>query len=117
MWPRTIEVMFGAWLVISPFVFRATPGAEPYTANAVACGATIMLCSMLSFWRPLRRAHLGTLLVALWVAGHGYFFAERPGPPAAQNELMTGLLILIFAILPSENNAPPEPWRGTVRRA
>jgi SPW repeat len=114
MWPRTVEVMLGAWLIISPFVFRDTPGADAYTVNVAVSGALVVLFSLSCFWRPLRRAHLGSLAVALWLAGHGYFSAVRPGPPAAQNELMTGLLLLLFVILPSETNEPPEPWRSPV---
>jgi hypothetical protein len=45
--------------------------------------------------------------VSCWLAGHGYVSAVRPGPPAAQNEIMVGLLLLLFAILPNDVNRPP----------
>lgn len=116
MWPRTIELMLGAWLLVSPFVFAGTTAADSYTATTVACGALVVLLSLLAFWEPCRLAHVGTLLVALGLAGHGYFAAARPGPPAAQNELMIGLLLLLFVILPSETNQPPRPWRAPLGR-
>lgn len=106
--------MFGAWLMASPFVFRATADSGAYSASSFICGGLVMALSLLCFWTPLRYAHLGTLLVALSLAGHGYFAADRPGPPAAQNEIMTGLLLLLFAILPSNVNEPPRPWRPPV---
>lgn len=113
MWTRTVEVMLGCWLLVTPFVFRGTEAIGNYTANAVVSGALIIIASTLSFWHPLRLAHLLTLLVALWLAAHGYFSAERPGPPAAQNEMTVGLTLLLFAILPSESNKVPVPWRGS----
>lgn len=115
MWPRVVEIMLGCWLLVTPLVFRDTPGAGNYAGNALVCGALLGTLSLLSFWRPLRLAHLGTLLVALWLTGHGYFSAQRPGPPAAQNEITVGLILLLFAVLPNEINQRPLPWRGSHR--
>ena len=111
MWPRVIEGMLGAWLLLTPFVFRGTEAVGGYVFNAVACGAAIAVASLLSFWRPTRHARFLTLAASLWLALHGYFGAERPGPPAAQNELVIGLTLLLFAIMPNEVNQVPEPWR------
>lgn len=112
MWPRVIELMLGAWLLVSPFVFRATPALERYTWSMVAAGSVVVIASLLSFWPRAAGARFVTLLASLWLAGHGYFAAPRPGPPAAQNEIMLGLLLLVFAILPNETNRPPESWRN-----
>lgn len=111
MWPRVAEVALGCWLVITPFVFRGTTAVEDYALNAAMTGSVVIVASLLSFWSRLRMAHLVTLAAALWLAAHGYFLAERPGPPAAQNELTTGLLLLLFAILPNEINDEPRGWR------
>ena len=112
MWPRVGEVALGCWLLLTPFVFRDTPALGNYTVSAVASGSVVILASLLSFWDRTRFAHIVTLFASFWLAAHGYFWAERPGPPAAQNELTVGLLLLLFAILPNEINAPPRPWRG-----
>jgi hypothetical protein len=111
MWPRVVEVMLGCWLLVTPFVFRDTPAVGEYTANAVVSAALLIAASLLTFWRRTRLAHLGTAVVALWLICHGYFAAARPGPPAAQNEIVVGLVLLLFAILPSETNEVPLPWR------
>jgi hypothetical protein len=111
MWPRVVEIMLGCWLLVTPFVFRSTPHVDDYTMNAAVCGAIVITASLLSFWDRLRLAHVVTLLVSLWLAAHGCFFAERPGPPAGQNELVSGLLLLLFAVLPNEINDVARPWR------
>lgn len=111
MWPRVVEVMFGSWLVISPFVFRGTPELERYAVSMVVSGTLIAIASTLAFWSPAAGARYLTLLTSLWLMGHGYFAAARPGPPAAQNELVVGLLLVLFAILPNEINRPPAAWQ------
>lgn len=113
MWPRTVEVLLGCWLLITPFVFRETSEVDRYVINSVACGALVIVASLLSFRDGTRFARFVTLLVSLWLAVHGYVFAARPGPPAAQNELAIGLMLLLFAILPNEINDAPRPWRDT----
>lgn len=114
MWPRVVEVTLGAWLLITPFVFRDSPAIHTYATNAMISGSVVIVASLLCFWRRADRSYFVTLLVALWLIGHGYFSAERPGPAPAQNEIMVGLLLLLFAILPTETNQPPGPWRGRI---
>ena len=111
MWPRVVEVMFGAWLLIVPFVFRATPQIESFVASSVVAGSVVIIASLMSFWPPAGWARFVTLGASIWLIGHGYFAAVRPGPPAAQNEIMVGLLLVLFAILPNETNRPPIGWR------
>ena len=112
MWPRVVEVMLGAWLVISPFIFRGTPQVSDYTLNVVISGCVIIVSSLLAFWSRAGGARFVTLAASIWLMAHGYFSAVRPGPPAAQNEIMIGLLLVLFAILPNETNRPPAAWRG-----
>lgn len=111
MWPRVIEGMLGCWLLVTPFVFRGTTAVEDYTTSALVSGAVVIVMAVLSFWEPARLARFVTLGVSLWLALHGYFAAERPGPPAAQNEIMIGLTLLLFAIIPNEASRPPRAWR------
>jgi hypothetical protein len=111
MWPRVVELMLACWLLMMPLVFRGTPAVGEYALNGVVSGAVIAMTSLLSLAPRLQLARLGTLAVAVWVAAHGYFAAPRPGPPAAQNELVVGLILMLFAVLPNHINQPPIPWR------
>lgn len=115
MWPRVVEGMLGAWLLVTPFVFRGTNAVGDFVASSVISGIVIAVASLLSFWRPTRHARFVTLAASLWLSLHGYFGAERPGPPAAQNELVIGLTLLLFALMPNEVDDVPEPWRGSRR--
>jgi hypothetical protein len=106
-----VEVMLGCWLAISPFVFRHPASEWKPWANDLACACAVVAFALLSYWPPLKHAHLATGVVALWLIGYGYFAAPHPLPPAMQNELLTGLLLALFAIIPNEANQPPQMWR------
>ena len=107
MWPRVVEVMLGAWLVITPLVFRGTEGIGGYSTNAVVSGSIVIVASLLAFWPPAAGARYVTLATSCWLTAHGYLWAVRPGPPAAQNEITIGLILLLFAILPNHVNREP----------
>lgn len=110
MWSRVVEFMLGCWLAVSPFVF--TPGEQGPESPLV-----IWLCSLLvigfglaSYWHPLRHLHLANAVVALAMIGYGRFAAPAPVPPALQNLILTGLLLLMFALVPNRASQPPRCW-------
>ena len=115
MWPRVVEVMLGCWIAISPFVFRHPYDETALWANDWICASLVVLFALLSYWPPLRRAHLATIVVALWMIGFGWMH-ERPVPPAYQNEIFTGLIILMTCIIPSHATEPPPGWLAWYER-
>ena len=79
--------------------------------NDVACGLLIIVLAVLSFFRPTRWAHVGIGGAALWLGLTAYFSVERPGPPAAQYEIVLAWLLLLVFLIPNEATQPPVPWR------
>jgi hypothetical protein len=110
MWARVIEVMLGCWLAMSPFIFRHGPEEKFLWFSDLFSALLVILLALISFWPPLRFAHVANLLVALWLIAFG-FWASYPVPPALQNDIVVGLLLLMFAIIPNEATLPPRPWR------
>jgi hypothetical protein len=115
MWARVIEVMLGLWLVVSPFIFQHSAESRNLWVNDLTCGFATVTLALFSFWRPLRYAHLAIGGIAVWLIGFG-FLAGHPAPPASQNQILVGLLLAMFAIIPNEANLPPEPWRSNSHR-
>ena len=111
MWARVVEIMLGCWLAISPFVFDHPVENSAWWINDLCSGFAVGTLALLSFWTPLRHAHFGLLLVALWLIGFAYLALPYPTPPALQNDLIVGLLLLMFAIIPNEASLPPQKWR------
>jgi hypothetical protein len=110
MWARTTEVMLGLWLAASPFVFGHPPEEPGPWWNDFGTASVVVTVSLLSFWSGARHAHLLNLLAGLWLVGFGYLGGDPPSP-AAQNDLIVGLLLLMLAIIPSEATLPPGEWR------
>lgn len=115
MWPRVVELMLGVWLAISPFIFRHAPEDLFLWVNDLSCGLLVITCSCLSFWEPARHARFTTLVAALWLVSSAYVSGGHPAPPASQNELLVGLLLAMFAIIPNEAGEPPRSWRRFVQ--
>ena len=108
MWARVIEVMLGFWLAMSPFIFRHVPEERALWFNDLFSASIVIVLALISFWPPLRFAHLANLLVAGWLIAFGYF-ASYPTPPALQNDIVVGLLLMMFAIIPNQATLPPRP--------
>jgi hypothetical protein len=116
MWARVIEFMLGCWLAASPFIFRH-PDESVLLWGTDWIGATLVIAfALLSYWRALRGMHLLTLLVAIGLMGMGRF-ANTGVPPGAQNEIIVGLLLFTFAIVPNHASRPPAAWYGDAAKS
>jgi hypothetical protein len=109
VWPRIFESLLGAWLTASASLFGATTAAQPIA------GAAVIAFSMLSLVRRTAWMHWFTGVAALWIGGIPYFTVPRPGPPAAQNEIVIALLLLMTFLLPTWVTSPPESWKRLER--
>lgn len=111
MWARIIEVMLGCWLAMSPFIFHHGAEDGALWFNDLISALIVIVLALVSFWPPLRFAHVGNLAIALWLIAFGFWASPYPTPPALQNDIIVGLLLLMFAIVPNEATRPPRPWR------
>jgi len=111
MWARVCETMIGCWLLMSPFIFRHSEGAWALWATDLGAGFATIVLALASYWDPLRRAHLAILAVAFWLVGFGRFAESPPLSPALQNDILVGLLLMLFAIIPTEASEPPRAWQ------
>lgn len=114
MWSRIVEILIGLWLCTSPFLFGHSHSNLAWWINDIAAGGCVILFALLAFWHPTRRAHLLTLLVAFWLIGFAYYHGLGDAPPASQNHLAVGLLLLMFAVIPNHASDPPVSWAKTV---
>jgi len=110
MWPRVVEFMLGCWLAISPFVFRHGPSDTLYWVADFLAATLVIVLALISYWKPARRAHLLIIVVATGMILYGRFGGSHPLDAALQNHIVTGLLLLMFAIIPNEAFQPPLGW-------
>lgn len=113
MWARVVEFMLGCWLAISPFIFAHEHDQIVLWATDWIAAALVIACALLSYWHPTRHAHVLTALVACGLVLIGRFSSTESPSPAQQNEIVIGLVLVMFAIVPNQAFWPPAPWRGT----
>ena len=117
MWPRITELAIGLWLCASPLLFRGSDSAPSPAVNSFLYGTLVIATSVLSFWEPARHARIGTALVGLWLLAFSYAAAGRPAALELQNLFVSGLLLILFTVVPNEANRPPRPWRKYISSA
>lgn len=109
MWSRVIEFMLACWLAVSPFVFQHADDALVLWTSDFAVATLVATLALISYWRPTRYAHLLIIPPALWLIGFGRF-GPPPLLPGMQNDIVVGLLLLMFAIVPNRATLPPHAW-------
>lgn len=116
MWARVVEVMLGCWLAVSPFVFRLSSEDRVLWFNDLFSALGVIVLALVSFWPPTQFAHVANFAIGLWLIAFGFFASSYPTPPALQNDIIVGLLLLMFAIIPNHASRPPQPWHDFFAR-
>jgi len=111
MWSRVVEIMFGCWLLMSPFIFSHTASQPELWINDLTCGAGIIVLALCSYWKPLSYAHLLSIAIAAWLIAFAYWPGFGEATPPSQNHLVIGFLLLMFAIIPNNASQPAPEWR------
>lgn len=117
MWARIVEFILAIWIVNSYCVFFCPSPNEFFWANSLLCGSLVAIFALFSCIRRFERLHLCSLVVALWLVLVGFFASsDFPPPYALQNYVIVGLLLGMFAIVPSRSQKPPRAWEAFYKK-
>lgn len=105
MWARISEIAIGAWLIISHFVFQTDLLADFFS------GLLVIVFASISFIDKLNKMHLLQVIPAGWLLYLGYVYPTPWLPFSMQNLILSGITILMFAIIPSHASDHPRPWK------
>jgi len=114
MWARVVEFMLGCWILCSPFIFRAENREGVSSLFDFGIGGVIVVLASLAFWEPTRYAHLGTLVLSLLMILVPRFTLSPEIPPAGQNFMMVGFLLLMFSLIPNKAFSTPRAWNDAL---
>ena len=105
MWARIVEIILGIWLLSSVGIF-----ANADAVIDIACGIAVVALAALSLSKRFNRAHLIILPIAAWLIIWGYI-SGYPAPPHAQSQIIVGILLGMFAIIPTRSGEIPDSWQ------
>ena len=108
-WPRYCEMLLGLWLLMAHRILKYEDPDVFRTVN-IAAATGILLLDIVSVTFYKRYAHLAVLGIAFGLLVHAYFVAPAEAI-GTQNNILVALLLLMFAILPTEATLPPQSWR------
>lgn len=117
MWPRWIECGLAGWLSCAGFVLGVPAAALGVWVVDSAAALAVIAAAITASRRRDGRAHVLTLAVGVIVFVHG-FVQPWPLPAWHENHILVGLLLVMFAVIPTDAHRPPPPWRdeGAGRR-
>lgn len=110
MWARAVEIVLACWLAVSPFIFNHPADAAFLWYSDYACALAIILISSLGLSPRIEKVHLLNLVVSAYLIGVGFTVAAPP-PPAYQNYVVVGVVLLVFAVIPTPTTLPPWSWQ------
>ncbi|MGD2168676.1 MAG: hypothetical protein PVI40_00345 [Chlamydiota bacterium] len=114
MWARIIELFIAGFLIASSWIFQSS--SFLWIFNIITT-TWIILFSLLSFSHRLRKIHLMNIIAALALAICAFIQPDPPPPPVYQNYMVLALLLIMFAVLPTEASKAPIPWRRFYKKA
>ena len=99
-WPRWAELALGLWLMTSPFLLPGSHDVQ-WRISGLIVGAAVVACSSLSFLPSCNKLHFANLVLAVFLAGLLLLTSPRPAPADVQNQLLTALVLINFAVIPN----------------
>jgi hypothetical protein len=108
MWARVVELLLAGWLALAAWVLGPAAWGAPTADLAIA--ALAAAASLACFHRPLERLHAVTFALGVALALLG-LSAGADAAPLEQSRLGGGLLLAMFAVVPSRSSRPPRGWR------
>ena len=107
------DVLFGGWLIISPFVLGFA-GEKVGLVNNIVSGILLILFTLASSRNGLMRIFI--VLLCGWLYASSFGWASTVGKDAyLWNDLITGVLALMFCVA-SETPYPPDYARSDKSR-
>lgn len=100
MWGSVVIINLGCWLLISPFIFKILQNSTEQILHLLSVGTIFIFLGFLSCFYKTRIYSLLNILVGTWCVVFGYFFFDHPRAPIAQNFIIIGLLVIMFALVP-----------------
>lgn len=115
-WQDWVNVILGAWLVISPWVLNFADN-EVAARTAWALGAAIAVFAGIAVYMPKAWEEAVNILLGLGVLASPWALAFADHPIATTNAAIVGVLVVAFGIWAMLRDTDFQKWRDQHRQA
>jgi hypothetical protein len=97
-WVDWVNVIFGVWLIASPWLLPAAAGAEPTAWNSWSVGAGIVTLAFFAMYKPAVRGDTVGIILGAWLMASPWLLGFNSSPAAATNAVVIGVLVIAYAL-------------------
>jgi len=111
--PRTfagsgINILFGIWLILAPFILDYA-SLQVAMWNDIILGVLVLAVAMIrTFGTALATASWINVVLGIWLVIAPFVLNYRDNPSPRWNDVILGILVIIFAWSGSSAPQPPE---------
>lgn len=97
-WQDWANVLFGIWLIVSPYILGYTDTGTLAATHSYAIGIAVVVFAFAAIYRYYRWEEGINLVLGLWLIAAPFVLDFAHVEPAAWNHVATGILIGIDAL-------------------
>lgn len=110
MWARISEIVLGAWLLFSHFIFEDSHYLD------IPCALLVCFFAGISYVEKLNKMHLLQIIPITLLLYAGFSYPTPLLPIFMQNYILIALTLSIFCIIPSNASDHPKPWKKFLQK-
>jgi hypothetical protein len=96
-WVDWVNVMFGVWLITSPWFFTVAGDDKAAVWSAWIVGAAIASLAFFAMYKPAVGGDTAGIILGAWLLASPWMLGFA-GTPAAMNAVIIGLLVIGYAL-------------------
>jgi len=97
-WVDWVNVIFGVWLIASPWFLTVAGGDKPGAWNSWIVGAAIVSLAFFAMYKPAVWGDTIGIMVGAWLLASPWMLGLAAAPAVAMNAVIIGVLVICYAL-------------------
>lgn len=97
-WVDWVNVMFGVWLIASPWFLTVAGDDQPAALSSWIVGAGIVSLACFAMYKPAVWGDAAGILLGAWLLASPWMLGFAGAPAAAMNAVVIGVLVICYAL-------------------
>lgn len=97
-WVDWVNVIFGVWLIASPWLLTVAGDDQPGAWNSWIVGAGIVSLAFFAMYKPAVWGDTIGILLGAWLLVSPWMLGLAAAPAVAMNAVIIGVLVICYAL-------------------